>query len=361
MSTVPALAVHGLHVRYGSSAPVLHGLDLEVAPGGCTAVLGPSGCGKSTLLRAIAGLTRAAAGRIEIGGVTTDAPAQKVRPENRSAALVFQDLALWPHMTVAGNLGFVLEARGVPRGEREAETLEACAAVGLPGELLERRPGELSGGERQRAALARAIVQEPRVLLLDEPLTGLDRHLRRRLLETLAALRRERGLGMLVVTHDHEEAFALADRVAVMRDGVVIQEGTPQDVYQRPATAFVAGFVGAASLLAAAVTNGRMQTPLGAFDADGVADGAWRAVFRPDAIGVAEAGEGVRGVVETSFYRGGYFLVGVRLADPQAPGEAAQRSSPVLVRTASALRPGTEVALVATAPVRVPLTDGDVA
>ena len=346
MSDAPALRTNDLHVRYGDVL-ALRGLTLEVSPGGCTAVLGPSGCGKTTLLRAIAGLLGIQAGTIEIDGVVTDAPAQLVRPEDRRAALVFQDLALWPHMTVAGNIDFVLEARGVARRDRGAETAAACTAVGLPLDLLNRRPGELSGGERQRAALARAIAQQPRVLLLDEPLTGLDRHLRRHLLETLAALRADRGLGMLVVTHDQEEAFALADRVAVMRDGAVVQEGTPEEIYRSPATEFVAGFVGAASLLRATVVAGRATTLLGEFEASGACDGPHTAIFRPERVR-ATTESGVRGTVETSFYRGGHFLVGVRISD----------GTSVLVRSESGMVPGTEIALEAQSPALVPAGRG---
>ncbi len=340
---VPALRIENLHVRYGST-PALRGVGLTVDAGGCTAVLGPSGCGKSTLLRAVAGLTAAHDGHIRIGDTLTDSPKQLVAPEDRRVALVFQDLALWPHMTVNGNLDFVLEARGVRRAERPDETLAAFAAVGFPSELAARYPGELSGGERQRAAIARAIAQQPRILLLDEPLTGLDRHLRRHLLETLAALRAERGLAMLVVTHDQEEAFALADRVAVMNHGVIEQEGAPEDVYAAPQTAFVAGFVGPAALLESTVSAGSARTPLGEFPAAGVADGARLAVFRPDTVRVATGSSAHPGVVETAFYRGGHFLLVVRLT------EGDQR---VLVRSNAGVEPGTQIALEADGPAFV--------
>ncbi len=350
VTATPALAIENLHVRYGS-VPVLRGIDLTVAAGGCTAVLGPSGCGKSTLLRAIAGLTKAHDGRIEIGESLTDSPHQIVAPEKRNVALVFQDLALWPHMTVEGNLDFVFEARGLSRADRGPETLAALAAVGLPTSLGRRYPAELSGGERQRAAMARAIAQKPRILLLDEPLTGLDRHLRRHLLETLARLRGETGLAMLVVTHDQEEAFALADQVAVMNAGVIEQAGPPETVYEAPRTAFVAGFVGPAALVPSTVSGATANTPLGRFPADGVADGAHLAVFRPAGVRVVAEGQaaseiGARGCVETAFYRGGHFLLVVLLA------EGDQR---VLVHSETKIACGTVVALEADGPAFVGL------
>ena len=342
MTDVPALEVSGLHVRHGDVL-ALRGIDLTVAPGECCAVLGPSGCGKTTLLRTIAGLVPAQRGRIAIGGRETDAPGSLVAPEDRRAALVFQDLALWPHMSVAGNIDFVLEARGVRRKERPAVVDRVRADVGLPEALLLRRPGELSGGERQRAALARALAQDPRILLLDEPLTGLDRHLRHRLLHTLAGLRAERRIATLVVTHDQEEAFALADRVAVLRDGVVEQEGTPEEIYARPATEFVADFVGAAALLPAERVDDAVVTALGTFPAPDAPGGPLCAVFRPEGVHEVESG-GVPATVVDAFYRGGHVLV-------RAATEAGEH---VLVRSSRRPARGSRLVLRADPPALVP-------
>ncbi len=338
----PALRLAEVSAGYGGP-PVLHDVDLTVPPGGSVAVLGPSGCGKSTLLRAVAGLTPPSSGTIEIAGRKVDGPSVHVPPESRGAALVFQDLALWPHLTVAGNLSLVLEARGVAAASRPGFALTLAADVGLPAPLLERRPGELSGGERQRAALARALAQDPRVLLLDEPLTGLDRHLRRHLLSTLTKLREEKQIATLLVTHDHTEAFALAERVVVLSGGRVAQEGTPAEVHDRPASRFVAEFVGTASVLAAERTGGRVSTALGTFDADGAPGGPLVAVFRPG--GLRLAAEGTAGRVTGCTYRGGDWMAEVKLGvdGPE-----------VLVTTREVVAAGTPVCVVADPPGLVP-------
>ena len=336
-----ALRVQGLAKAYGP-VPVLESVSLEVAHGGCTAVLGPSGCGKSTLLRVVAGLAAADAGRIEIGGKLTDDPAPRVPPESRGVGFVFQDLALWPHMSVRGNLEFVLAARGI-RGPDGKDAVRAAAlAVGLPEDLLDRRPGAISGGERQRAAIARVLVQEPAIVLLDEPLTNLDRGLRVQILALLRRLRAERGLAVLLVTHDRDEAFALADQVVVLRAGRVEQAAAPQEVYARPSSAYVARLVGTASLLNAERRDGRLVTPLGAWPQDGAPSGPVLAVFRPESVRLAADGT-ARGRCADAFYRGDHWLLSVEV-------EGAE----MLIRSDRPVRTGETVSLDADRPAFVP-------
>ncbi len=230
--------LRGVEKRYGEVVAV-RSLDLEVRPGELMVLVGPSGCGKSTLLRLIAGLVEPTAGEVWIGGRRVD----DVEPGARDVAMVFQSYALYPHMTVAGNLGFGLRVRGTPRAGIERRVAEAAAALGLA-ELLSRRPGELSGGQRQRVALGRAMVRDPGVFLFDEPLSNLDAELRLRTRDEIAALHRRLGTTMIFVTHDQVEALSLGQRVAVMDRGRLHQVGTPEEVYRRPANLFVAGFVG---------------------------------------------------------------------------------------------------------------------
>ena len=350
--TAAALSVDALAKSYGGTR-VLAGVSLTVAAGGCTAVLGPSGCGKSTLLRVVAGLVAADAGRVEIGGTVTDDPAPRVPPERRGVGFVFQDLALWPHMDVRENLAFVLAARGVRGAPAEARTAAALEAVGLPAALLTRRPGQLSGGERQRAAIARVLVQEPALLLLDEPLTNLDRELRVQILALLRRLRAERGLAALLVTHDRDEAFALADRIAVLRDGRVEQEGTPQEVYGAPRSAYVAALVGTASLLPAERRGAEIATPLGTWPADGVANGPLVAVFRPETVRLSEAGA-FGGRCVDAYYRGDHWLHAIEI-------EAAGVRRTVLVRASARAAPGAAVRLDADRPAFVAGNNGEVA
>jgi ABC-type sugar transport system ATPase subunit len=217
------------------AAAALQGVDLAVEPGELVAVLGPSGSGKSTLLRTIAGLEPADAGRVLIDGADQAA----VPPARRGVAMVFQSFALFPHLSVERNIGFGLRARGEPTGA----VLEAARSLRLE-ELLDRRPGELSGGERQRVALARALVAGPRVLLLDEPLSNLDAQLRASARTEIRRVQERTGVTTLHVTHDQDEALALGHRVAVLREGRVVQVGTPDELWERPASTWVARFVG---------------------------------------------------------------------------------------------------------------------
>ena len=232
------VALRGAEKRFGEVVAV-RSVDLEVRPGELMVLVGPSGCGKSTLLRLIAGLDEPTSGEVWIGGRRVD----DVEPGGRDVAMVFQSYALYPHMTVAQNLGFGLRVRGMPRSDRERRVAEAADALGL-GELLSRRPGQLSGGQRQRVALGRAMVRDPGVFLFDEPLSNLDAERRLRTRDEIAALHRRLGTTMLFVTHDQVEALSLGERVAVMDRGRLQQVGTPHEVYRRPSNLFVASFVG---------------------------------------------------------------------------------------------------------------------
>ena len=219
--------------------PALAGVDLAVGEGELVVLVGPSGSGKSTLLRAVAGLETLDAGAVRVGGRdVTSSP-----PGRREVGMVFQDLALFPHLTVAQNIGFGARARGDAAAHVARATAEAARTLDIGG-LLDRRPGELSGGERQRVALARALLRRPRVFLLDEPLSSVDAELRVRLREEIKDLQRRTGVAMVHVTHDHAEAMAMADRVVVMRAGRIEQVGTPVQVWETPATVFVARLLG---------------------------------------------------------------------------------------------------------------------
>ncbi|MGM1064733.1 ABC transporter ATP-binding protein [Saccharothrix sp. Mg75] len=238
-----ALRVAGLTVRYGDVTAV-SGVDLDVADGEVVALLGPSGCGKSTLLRTVAGLEPPSGGTVSWDGA--DLAGTPVH--RRGFGLVFQDGQLFPHRDVAGNVGFGLRVRGVARGARDERVDALLELVGLAG-YRRRRVTELSGGEQQRVALARALAPRPRLLLLDEPLSALDRALREQLAVDLARLLREAGATALVVTHDHDEAFTLADRVAVMRAGRITQVGAPAEVWRHPADVDTARFLGCGKVL----------------------------------------------------------------------------------------------------------------
>ena len=240
---MPALEITDLTVRYGDLAAV-DDVSLTLDDGQVLAVLGPSGCGKSTLLRAVAGLEPVAAGSIRYGG----ADLAGVPTHRRGFALMFQDGQLFTHLTVARNVGYALRLRRLPAARREARVAELLDLVGLAG-YGDRLPGSLSGGERQRVALARALAVEPRLLLLDEPLSALDKSLRERLAGDLRDILTSAGTTALLVTHDHEEAFAVADRMAVMRDGRVVQEGAVSQVWEHPADADTALFLGYARVL----------------------------------------------------------------------------------------------------------------
>jgi multiple sugar transport system ATP-binding protein len=244
------LALRKVVKRFGA-AEVIHGIDLDIADGEFVVFVGPSGCGKSTLLRMIAGLEEISGGEVMIdGAVVNEVPAAR-----RELAMVFQSYALYPHMSVRKNLAFGLETLKVPRPEIQRKVAEAAEVLQIV-ELLDRKPGQLSGGQRQRVAIGRAIVREPRIFLFDEPLSNLDAELRMQMRVEINALHRRLGATMIFVTHDQVEAMTLADRIVVLRKGVVEQVGTPLELYNSPANMFVAGFIGSPrmNLLPATVT-----------------------------------------------------------------------------------------------------------
>ncbi|MGW7402243.1 ABC transporter ATP-binding protein [Streptomyces sp. NPDC054833] len=238
-----AIRLEGLRKSFGETAAVA-GVDLDIRDGEFFSMLGPSGSGKTTVLRLVAGFETPTDGRIELAGQDVTGLA----PFERDVHTVFQDYALFPHMTVEQNVAYPLKVRKVPKAERLVRARKALAEVRLDG-YGKRRPAQLSGGQRQRVALARALVGRPRVLLLDEPLGALDLKLREQMQMELKALQREVGITFVFVTHDQEEALTMSDRIAVFHQGVVEQVGTPAEIYERPATPFVASFVGTSNLL----------------------------------------------------------------------------------------------------------------
>ncbi|UNK71788.1 sn-glycerol-3-phosphate ABC transporter ATP-binding protein UgpC [Microbacterium sp. H1-D42] len=227
----------------GGTRPAVDKLNLEVADGEFLVLVGPSGCGKSTSLRMLAGLEEVNGGRILIG----DRDVTDVPPKDRDIAMVFQNYALYPHMTVAENMGFALKIAGVNKDERAARVLEAAKLLDLE-EYLNRKPKALSGGQRQRVAMGRAIVRQPQVFLMDEPLSNLDAKLRVQTRTQIASLQRRLGVTTVYVTHDQTEALTMGDRIAVLKDGVLQQVGSPRDLYETPNNVFVAGFIGSPAM-----------------------------------------------------------------------------------------------------------------
>jgi multiple sugar transport system ATP-binding protein len=237
-----AVSLRRVRKRYGAT-DVIHGLDLDIRPGEFVVLVGPSGCGKSTLLRAIAGLEEVSAGEIVIGGEVVN----DIDAADRDIAMVFQSYALYPHMTVRGNLSFALAARRSDARSIERRIANASSILGIEA-LLDRYPRELSGGQRQRVAMGRAIVRDPRLFLFDEPLSNLDANLRVQMRVEIKALHRRLGCTAIYVTHDQTEAMTMADRIVLMREGRIEQVGAPLELYDRPATQFVARFIGSPSM-----------------------------------------------------------------------------------------------------------------
>ena len=304
-ASVPAVRLISLRRAYGDVQAV-DGIDVEIGEGEFFSLIGPSGCGKTTTLRMIAGLVDPSDGRIEVHGrdVTW------LRPHRRPVNTVFQQYALFPHLNVFENVAFGLRERRVARAEIASRVAEMLELVGLTGREGN-RPSQLSGGQQQRVALARSLVLRPEVLLLDEPLGALDLKLRKELQLQLKRIQHEVGITFIYVTHDQEEAFFMSDRVAIMRDGRLEQLGTPRDVYQRPATEFVAEFVGASNRLPATVVEGPDDGGAYEVDCDGV--GRFRAVgvagltvgqsvcaiVRPEAVSPEPAQAGRAGLTAT--------------------------------------------------------------
>lgn len=307
-----SIGLHRLVKSYGKATdtPVLPGLDAELRGGEFTVILGPSGCGKSTLLNCIAGLERLTSGRITIGGREV----QDEEPKNRRLAMVFQNYALYPHMTVADNIGYALKVAGVKKAQRAARIGEAARIVNLE-DYLDRHPGALSGGQRQRVAIARAVVREPEVLLYDEPLSNLDAKLRHDMRMELADLHRRIGATSVFVTHDQVEAMTLADRIMVLNKGRIEQFDTPAAIYHRPASTFVAGFIGSPPMNLVGVTthDGAFRLADGSAVAPALHDGPVTLGIRPERIVFDDDG-----LMATVVYRedlGAQAVLTLRLSD----------------------------------------------
>ncbi|RSS54826.1 ABC transporter ATP-binding protein [Streptomyces sp. WAC07061] len=334
------LRLEGVTVRFGDRV-VVDAVDLEVAEHETVCVLGPSGSGKSTLLRVVAGLQQVSAGRVLLGG----ADQAGVPVHRRGVGLMFQDHQLFPHRDVGGNVSFGLRVQGGPKGSSADRVEELLELVGLPG-AQGRAVSSLSGGEQQRVALARALAPSPRLLMLDEPLGQLDRGLRERLVVELQGLFSRLGTTVLAVTHDQGEAFALADRVVVMRDGRIAQAGTPLEVWQRPASEFVARFLGFENVVpgtvagtAAATAWGRVPVPAG------TPEGERRLLVRPAGVVLCEAGLGC--VVESRTFRGTHVALRLRPASgPVLEAECELATAPAVGdRVAVAFSPSQVVVL----------------
>ncbi|MEO1238480.1 MAG: ABC transporter ATP-binding protein [Pseudomonadota bacterium] len=300
---------------------------MNVASGHVTCLLGPSGCGKSTTLRLIAGVDRVDAGEIRIDGAPVSGPGVFVAPENRGVGLMFQDFALFPHLSVRDNVAFGLKGH---RAARMARAEEMIARVELSAHIDD-FPHQLSGGEQQRVALARALAPRPTVMLMDEPFSGLDNRLRDGIRDQTLAILKDEGAAVLLVTHEPDEAMRMGDEIALMRDGRLVQQGNPYDVYNRPVDRDAAAFFSDLNGIDAVANGAQVETAFGAFEAAGIADGTtMEVVIRPQHVRIdfdrggrgpnptAEDGTPVRGTVERARYMGRESLVEFRLDDGSA-------------------------------------------
>jgi iron(III) transport system ATP-binding protein len=300
----PLLSVRQLTKAFGpEAAPVVQDVSFDVADGEIFAILGPSGCGKTTSLRCVAGFERATEGTVAMQGRTLSGPGVHVPPEERGIGIVFQDYALFPHLSVLENVAFGLQTG--PQAEQTERAREALEMVGLSG-FEDRRPQHLSGGQQQRVALARTLAPEPELILLDEPFSNLDALLRQETRQEVRQLLKDRGMSAVLVTHDQEEALSFSDRLAVMRGGQLDQVGTPEEVYYRPRTLFVAQFLGRTNLLLSQAEGPTADTPLGRVPLDREAEGTVLVSLRPEHLTLAapETADGPIGTIVGRAFKG---------------------------------------------------------
>jgi spermidine/putrescine transport system ATP-binding protein len=326
------VTIEGVSQRFGQ-ATVLDAVALAIQPGSYTVLLGPSGSGKTTLLSILGGFLQPTAGRVLINGKDCTL----MTPARRPTATVFQDYALFPHMSVGSNVAFGLRMQGVAKADRLAKARDMLRIVGLD-HAFDQKPHQLSGGQRQRVALARALVVQPAVLLLDEPLGALDLKLRRQMQDELKAIQKRVGTAFVHVTHDQEEAMALADHIVVMNQGRIEDEGAPERVYARPATRFTATFMGESTIVPGQVdTEGRIATPLGLFQAPGLKPGdAGCIAIRPEHV---QVGPGIPAIVRDVVYQGSFKRVAA------APASAPHIRLLARLPAGAAVREGTEISL----------------
>ncbi|TAU89589.1 ABC transporter ATP-binding protein [Rhizobium leguminosarum] len=325
------LILNQLGKDFGTGRAAVHGFSLDVREGGFLALLGPSGCGKTTVLRMIAGFETPSDGSIHLGERLLADAAQSLPPEKRNMAMVFQSYALWPHMSVADNVGYPLKVRGISGEAYRAKVRDALGTVRLA-DYAERRPADLSGGQRQRVALARCLVTSPDVVLLDEPLANLDRHLKQEMEETFREFHQRSGATMIYVTHDQSEAMALATDIAVMSEGRLLQVAAPAEIYARPEGRIVGGLIGRGAILTLPVVNrerylewDELQDALHAANTNG-AD----ILVRPEDVVIGV--EGAPAAVESVLFEGERYAVRLMLGNGQrlrafsrvavVPGEA---------------------------------------
>ncbi len=313
------LTLNQVSKDFGTGRAAVSGLSLDVREGGFLALLGPSGCGKTTVLRMIAGFETPTDGSIHLGERLLADAAQSLPPERRNMAMVFQSYALWPHMSVADNAGYPLKVRGVKGEAYRSKVREALATVRLS-DYADRRPADLSGGQRQRVALARCLVTSPDVVLLDEPLANLDRHLKQEMEETFREFHQRSGATMIYVTHDQSEAMALATDVAVMSEGRLLQVAAPAEIYARPEGRMVGGLIGRGAILqvSSPIGDNRQldwEAMRGALGTVGTGGDMADILVRPEDVVIG--GEGIPALVDSVLYEGERYAVKLLLGDGQ--------------------------------------------